>query len=185
MYLIIGLGNPEQDYSDTRHNMGFDAINKLANEYKISLDKNKFKAIYGIGKIEDKKVILVKPQTFMNLSGESVQMLMQFYKIPEEKLIVIYDDIDLEPEIVKIRKSGGAGTHNGMKSVISLLGTQNFTRIRVGIGKPENKERLIEHVIGAISTEDKEKLNKATTKAKEAVYEIVKTDVDKAMNKIN
>ena len=185
MYIIVGLGNPEKDYSNTRHNMGFNTINKLAEEYKIEVTKNKFKSLYGTGVIEGEKVVLVKPQTFMNLSGESIREVIQFYKVKKEQLIVIYDDIDIEPGIIKIRKTGGPGTHNGMKSVVHELNEQNFKRIRVGIGAPKDKCDLIEYVIGAMSEEDKEKLDKGTTLAKEAVVEIIKNGIDIAMNKFN
>ena len=156
MFLIVGLGNPEEEYSNTRHNMGFDTINKLANEYNIKINKNKFKGLCGSGIIENEKVILLKPQTYMNLSGESIKEAMAFYKIKSENIIVIYDDIDIEPGIIKIRKKGGPGGHNGMKSVISEIDTQNFPRIRIGIGKPENKGQLIEYVIGKMPQTDKD-----------------------------
>ncbi len=185
MYLIVGLGNPEKEYGNTRHNVGFDAINELARINKIEINKNKFKGLYGQGIMENEKVILLKPQTYMNLSGESIQEIMHFYKIPVERLIVIYDDIDIEEGVVKIRKNGGPGTHNGMKSVIQMIGTQNFARIRIGIGKPEDKDRLIEHVIGKISKESAEILEKAVLKSSEAIIEILKTNIEKAMNKIN
>jgi PTH1 family peptidyl-tRNA hydrolase len=185
MYLIVGLGNPEKDYSNTRHNMGFNTINKLANQYKIEVTKSKFKGLYGSGIIEGEKVILLKPQTFMNSSGESIKEIIQFYKIEMEQLIIIYDDIDIEPGIIKLRKAGGPGTHNGMKSVVDELNTQNFKRVRVGIGMPNEKANLIEYVIGAIPDEDKEKLDKGTDLAKDAVIEIIKNGIDIAMNKFN
>ena len=184
MFLIVGLGNPEE-YSNTRHNMGFDTINKLANEYNIKINKNKFKGLCGSGIIENEKVILLKPQTYMNLSGESIKEAMAFYKIKSENIIVIYDDIDIEPGIIKIRKKGGPGGHNGMKSVISEIDTQNFPRIRIGIGKPENKGQLIEYVIGKMPQTDKDILEKATILGKEAILEIIKNGVDIAMNKFN
>ncbi len=185
MYLIVGLGNPEKDYHNTRHNMGFHTINKIAKQYKIEVTKSKFKGLYGNGMIEQKKVILLKPQTFMNSSGESIKEIIQFYKIKIEELIVIYDDIDLKPGIIKIRKAGGPGTHNGMKSVVHELNTQNFKRVRVGIGMPEEKQDLVEYVIGAIPKEDRTELEKATDLAKEAVACIVKNGIDKAMNQYN
>ena len=185
MYLIVGLGNPEEDYSNTRHNMGFDTINKLAKQYNIEIIKNKFKGLYGTGIIENKKVILLKPQTYMNLSGESIKECIDFFKIEENNLILIYDDIDIEPGIIKIRKTGGPGTHNGMKSVIENLKTKNFTRIRVGIGMPKNKNDLINHVIGYIPEEEKNILNESTTLAKNAIIDIIKINVDFAMNKYN
>lgn len=185
MYLIVGLGNPEKDYSNTRHNMGFNTINQLAKQFEIEVNKNKFKGLYGSGIIEGEKVILLKPQTFMNLSGESVKEIVQFYKIEMEQIIVIYDDIDIEPGSIKIRKMGGPGTHNGMKSVVQELNTQNFKRIRVGIGMPEEKENLVEYVIGAIPEEEKEKLEQGAKQAKEAIIEIIKNGIDIAMNKFN
>ncbi len=185
MYLIIGLGNPEEDYSNTRHNMGFDTINKLAKQYEIQINKKKFKGLYGTGTIENKKVILLKPQTYMNLSGESIIEAINFYKIEEEKLIIIYDDIDTKAGTIKIKKTGGPGTHNGMKSVVEHIKTRNFARIKVGVGMPENKEDLINYVIGAIPEEEREVLDKATTLAKDAVVEIIKNSVDIAMNKFN
>lgn len=185
MYLIVGLGNPEQEYSNTRHNMGFDTVNKLAKQYNIEINKKKFKGIYGTGNIEGEKVIILKPQTYMNLSGESIKEAIDFYKIDNKNLIIIYDDIDIKPGTIKIRKKGGPGTHNGMKSVIQNIQMKEFSRVRVGIGMPEYKDDLINYVIGKISEEEKEKLDKSTTKAKEAVIEIIKNGVDTAMNKFN
>ena len=126
MYLITGLGNPESEYGRTRHNMGFNVINEIAKQYDININKNKFKGLYGTGVIEGEKVILLKPQTYMNLSGESIREILDFYKLDINDLIVIYDDIDIEPGKIKIRKSGGPGTHNGMKSVVSELKTRKF-----------------------------------------------------------
>ena len=185
MYLIVGLGNPEEEYSNTRHNMGFNTINKLAKQYNIEINKSKFKSLYGNGIIEKEKVILLKPQTYMNLSGTAIKEVMDFYKINKEEIIIIYDDIDIEPGIIKIRKKGGPGTHNGMKSVVNEIKTQDFTRVRVGIGMPSNKSDLINYVIGKISKDDIEKLEDGTTKAKDALIEIIKNGVDTAMNKFN
>ena len=185
MYLIVGLGNPEEDYSNTRHNMGFDTVNKLAKQYQIDVNKKKFKGLYGTGIIENEKVIILKPQTFMNLSGESIREVVDYYKIENNKIIIIYDDIDIEPGIIKLRKTGGPGTHNGMRSVDQNLNSRNYPRIRVGIGKPEHKDDLVNYVIGAISAEDKKILDEATTRAKEAVIEIIKSGIDNAMNKFN
>ena len=185
MYLIVGLGNPEQDYSNTRHNMGFNTINKIAKQYNIEIKQKKFKGLYGKGIIENEKVILLKPQTYMNLSGESIKEVVDFYKIEPSKIIVIYDDIDIMPGIIKIRKKGGAGSHNGMKSVIHELQTTEFPRIRVGIGCPDDKSNLINYVIGAIPEEDKVLLDKGTTLAKEALIEIISNGIDCAMNKFN
>lgn len=185
MYIIVGLGNPEPEYSNTRHNMGFDTINKLAKKYNIEFSKTNFKGIYGTGIIEGEKVILLKPQTYMNLSGESIKEIINFYKLNTDNLIIIYDDIDIEPGIIKLRKTGGPGTHNGMKSVIKEIGTEKFSRVRIGIGKPEHKGDLINYVIGKIPEEDKKILEKSTDVAKEAIEEIIKSGMDKAMNLFN
>lgn len=186
MYLIVGLGNPESDYSRTRHNMGFDVINKIAEKFDIKVNKTKFKALYGTGTINGEKIILVKPQTYMNLSGEAVQEFVNFYKIDNKKeLIIIYDDIDTIPGKIRIRKMGGPGTHNGMKSVVSSLSNEEFTRIRVGIGCPEFKSDLINYVIGHVSDEQYEELQKGVNLASEAIEEIIKNGADIAMNKYN
>ena len=185
MYLIVGLGNPEEAYSKTRHNMGFDAINKIAKKYGIEMNKKKFDSLYGEGIIENQKVILLKPQTYMNLSGKAIIQVVDFYKIPLENVCVIYDDMDILPGEIKIRKKGGAGSHNGMKSVVAELNSEEFTRIRVGIGSPRFKGDCINYVIGAIPKEEVEILNDGTTKAAEAIVEILKNGIDKAMNKFN
>ena len=185
MYIIVGLGNPEPEYSNTRHNMGFDVINKLAKENDISLNRTKFNAIYGTGIIEGEKVILIKPQTFMNLSGESIKEIVEYYNIPIENIIVIYDDMDIEKGAIKIRKKGGPGSHNGMKSIVENLGSKDFPRIRIGIGKPDNDFDKINYVIGYVGKEEMEILRKGVKKAADAVTEILKNDVDTAMNKFN
>lgn len=185
MYLIVGLGNPEEEYSNTRHNMGFNTINKLAKQYNIEINKSKFKSLYGNGIIEKEKVILLKPQTYMNLSGNSVKEFVDFYKISKEEILVIYDDMDIGTGKIKIRKKGSAGGHNGMKSIISMLGTEEFTRIRIGIGRPEHNGDDINYVIGSIPEEEIPKLEEGVEKAKEAVIEILKNGVDSAMNKLN
>lgn len=185
MYLIVGLGNPEKEYANTRHNMGFNVINKIANEYKIRVEESKFNGLFWMGTIEKQKVILLKPQTYMNESGKSIIKFKNFYKIPNENVLVIYDDIDLEPENIRIRKQGSAGTHNGMKSVIEEMASQEFPRIRVGIGKPIYKDDLINYVIGKISNEEEQKLDTGAQKAKDAVIEFIKNGIDSAMNKYN
>ena len=138
MYLIVGLGNPEEEYSNTRHNIGFDAVNEVAKRNQIEINKNKFNSLYGQGMIKEEKVILLKPQTYMNLSGVAVREFKNFYKIEEDKIIIIHDDIDTKEGTIKIRKTGGAGTHNGMKSVVQELGNKNFYRIRIGIRKSKS-----------------------------------------------
>ena len=186
MFLIVGLGNPEEEYSNTRHNMGFDTINQISKEYKIEVNKKGFKGIYGTGIIDNKKVVLLKPQTYMNLSGESVIEILNFYKIDLNKIIVIYDDIDVEPGKIKIRKKGGPGSHNGMKSVINSIKSEEFTRIRVGIGTPKYKNDMINYVIGKNMTqEERNVLDDGIKKAANAVAEIIEKGVDIAMNKFN
>lgn len=185
MYLIVGLGNPEEQYSKTRHNMGFDTINKIAQKNNIEFDKKDFEGIYGQGRIYGEKVILLKPQTYMNLSGKSISKIMNFYKIEPQNLIVIYDDMDIEVGNIKLRKKGGPGSHNGMKSVVSELNTTEFARIRVGIGKPIYKNDMINYVIGKVPQEEMDKLDKGTTMASEATIEIIKNGIDTAMNKYN
>ena len=185
MYLIVGLGNPETEYENTRHNMGFDTINLIAKKNNIKLNKKNFKGIYDTGIIQNKKVILLKPQTYMNLSGESIKEVVNFYNIDIEKIIVIYDDIDIEKGQIKIRKKGSAGSHNGMKSVVQELNTTEFSRIRVGIGRPEFKSDMITYVLEKIPKEEKEILVKGIEKAAEAVEEILKVGIDNAMNKFN
>jgi len=185
MYLIVGLGNPEEEYAKTRHNMGFEVINKIASQYDIEINKIKFKGLYAKETIENEKVILLKPQTYMNLSGDSIIEFINFYKIPLENIIIIYDDIDTDVEKIKIRKKGGPGTHNGMKSVVERLNSEEFTRVRVGIGAPERKNDLINYVIGHVSDEEYKKLQIGVDKAKNAVIEILKNNVDIAMNKFN
>lgn len=185
MYLIVGLGNPEEEYGKTRHNMGFNVINKLSNKYGIEVNKKKFEGLCGDAMIEGKKVMLLKPQTYMNLSGKSIVQVVNFYKIPLENIIVIYDDIDIEPGLIRIRKKGSSGSHNGMKSVIAELGTEEFARVRVGIGKQKYEGDMINYVIGAVPEEEQKELEKGVEKAKEAVIEILKSGIDIAMNKFN
>lgn len=186
MYVIAGLGNPTTKYEKTRHNVGFDVIDRLAEKYNIRVADNRYKAYCGTGIIEGQKVLLVKPQTFMNLSGESIGAILNFYKIdPEENLIVIYDDISLEPGKLRIRKKGSAGGHNGIKSIIAHTGTQVFPRIKVGVGEKPKDWDLADHVLGRFSREDREKVEDAFDKAAEAVGYMVNGETDKAMNLFN
>jgi PTH1 family peptidyl-tRNA hydrolase len=185
MYLIVGLGNPENEYANTRHNMGFDAINHLSRKLNINVNKEKFKGIYGDTILNGEKVILLKPQTYMNLSGESIIQFKQFYKIPPENIIVIYDDIDVDVGKIKIRKKGGPGSHNGMKSVVKELKSEDFPRIRVGIGKPMFKEMMIGYVLEKLNGNEREILEESTKLAANAVYDIITSGIDKAMNKYN
>lgn len=185
MYIIIGLGNPGKKYENTRHNAGFDAIDKLAYENGIKIDKLKHKALIGEGRIGSEKVVLVKPQTYMNLSGESVISVSQFYKVEPENIIVLYDDIDLDVGKLRIRKKGSAGSHNGMKSIIKCLGTQDFPRVRIGVSKPPEGWDLADFVLSRVSKEQQSDMNNGIDKAVKTVEEIIKSNLEVAMNKYN
>ena len=183
--VIVGLGNPGKEYENTKHNLGFMFVDYLSKKYNLNEFKKFKNSKITENIIEGQKVIFAKPQTYMNLSGESVKEAFDFYKIDLDNLIVIYDDIDVEKGNIKIRKTGGAGSHKGMISVVENIQSKNFTRIRVGIGLPEFKSDMINYVIGKISKEEQEKLGKGTTLAKEGIIEIIKNGVDSAMNKFN
>ena len=185
MYLVVGLGNPEGEYSNSRHNMGFDTINKIAEKLDVKISREKYKGLYGETTINNEKVILLKPQTYMNLSGDSIIQFKNFYKIPDENIIIIYDDMDIEKGNIKIRKQGGPGSHNGMKSVIDVLNTDVFPRIRIGIGRPMFKEMTIAYVLEKISKEEREILDKAIDKAADAIIDIIEKGIDKTMNMYN
>ena len=185
MYLIVGLGNPGEEYKKTRHNMGFCVIDELAEKYRIQISKHKFEGLYGTGEIEGEKVILLKPQTYMNLSGNAIGKFVSFYKLTEEEILVIYDDIDILAGTIKIRKQGGPGTHNGMKSVISELATENFARIRVGTGNQEKIDDLIKFVLEKVPKEEYEQLEQGIHMAAEAIPDIIKNGIDNAMNHYN
>lgn len=185
MYLIVGLGNPEKDYAKTRHNMGFDVVNKLANQYEIEINRTKFDGLYGSGIIENEKVIILKPQTFMNNSGESIIQFKNFYKLEDSQILVILDDIELEPGKIRIKRKGSAGSHNGLKSVVYFLKSEDFPRVRVGIGQPKPDVELVEHVIGPIEDEEYVELEKGIESAKDAIITIIKDGIDVAMNKYN
>lgn len=186
MFVIAGLGNPTSKYKGTRHNVGFDVIDMLADKYNIRVKEKKHKALCASGVIEGQKVLLVKPQTFMNLSGESIGAVLNFYKVePETGLIVIYDDVSLEPGRLRIRKKGSAGGHNGMKSVISHAGTQEFQRIKIGVGeKPEGWD-LADYVLRCPPRMERILLEDAYEKACDAVALMVQGETDQAMNQFN
>ncbi|WP_125154114.1 aminoacyl-tRNA hydrolase [Clostridium rectalis] len=183
MFLLVGLGNPGREYEKTRHNVGFDCIDSIAGKYNILLNRIKFKGVYGEGNINGEKVILLKPQTYMNLSGESLREIVQFYKIPSNDIIVIYDDVDLEVGRLRIRTKGSSGGHNGIKSIIANLGTDEFIRARIGIGKAERD--MVSHVLGKFIPEDREKLNQCFEVVRKSVEIIIKETPEKAMNKFN
>ncbi len=186
MFIIVGLGNPSPEYAGTRHNVGFEVVEILADRFDIATDYIKHKAICGRGMIEGNKVLLARPQTFMNLSGESVRELTDYYKIDvSSELIVVYDDINLDPGRIRIRKSGSAGGHNGMKSIISRLGTEEFMRIRIGVGDKPKGYDLADYVLGHFSKDEQELMDKSFIDAANAAVVIMNDGIDAAMNKYN
>lgn len=184
MYLIVGLGNPGKKYELTRHNIGFETIELLSKRLDIPVNKTKFKALMGEGRIGNEKVVLAKPQTFMNLSGESVVAMMNFYGIDAEHLIVIYDDIDTAPGKIRIRKKGSAGTHNGMRNIIFLLKKEDFPRVRIGIGKQVHGD-LADYVLSRFSKDEIPVMGEALDKAADSVVLMIEKSVDEAMNQFN
>ena len=186
MYIIVGLGNPGRKFDGTKHNVGFDTIDYLVDEHRIPSSGISLKAMYGKGVIAGQRVLLAKPMTYMNLSGEAVRALVDYYKIaPEQELVVIYDDISLEPGLIRIRKKGSAGGHNGMKNIISHLGTDRFTRIRIGIGEKPKEWDLADYVLAPFSREDRGKVNEAVKDAVSALEMMLLGDTDGAMNRYN
>ncbi|AEY67925.1 aminoacyl-tRNA hydrolase [Clostridium sp. BNL1100] len=185
VYLLVGLGNPGTKFENTRHNVGFDTIDYISAKYNIKLSKIGFKAVYGEGEIEGVRTILVKPQTFMNLSGESVREIVDWYKLPIERLTVIYDDIDLEPGKIRVRPKGSSGTHNGMKSIIYQLQDDRFPRVRIGIGRAPEKWDLADYVLSKFSKEDRQVIDQSVEKAAQAAIMIAQSGPEKAMNNFN
>ena len=186
MYLIAGLGNPEKKYEATRHNIGFETIDLFANKTGIKLNKLKHKAVFGDGILAGEKIIVAKPQTYMNLSGESIRDIANFYKIPAENIIIVCDDINIELGRIRIRPKGSDGGHNGLKSIIYQLASDNFVRIRMGVGAPKGeKYNLADYVLGRFSKEDMETLKKTMEKAVESLVYILDGDTDGAMSRYN
>ncbi len=186
MFIIAGLGNPTRQYEGTRHNVGFDVIDAIADKYNIAVDGKKCRARVGKGVVEGRKVLLVKPQTYMNLSGESIRGLVDYYKTePEEELLVIYDDVSLNPGQLRVRAKGSAGGHNGMKNIIANLGTDVFARIKVGIGKKPKEYDLADYVLSRFPGGERELLKEAYGHAVLAAEQIVKGDIQSAMNEYN
>lgn len=182
MYIIAGLGNPGKQYEGTRHNVGFNSLDILADRYNIDVSEKAHRAYIGKGVIEGNKVILVKPQTYMNLSGESIRSALDYYKIDLENFIVIYDDISLEPGQLRIRKKGSAGGHNGVKNIIAHLGTQEFSRIRVGVGEKPPRMDLADYVLSRFSKGETEKMEQAYKDAAAAAVDMMTLGIDAAMN---
>ena len=186
MYLIAGLGNPGREYENTRHNAGFASIDRLAEKNHISIDMKKFQALCGTGYIGGQKVLLLKPQTYMNLSGESLRAACDFFKIdPEQELIVIYDDISLAPGQLRIRAKGSAGGHNGIKSIISHLGTQEFLRVKVGVGEKPQGWDLADYVLGHFSKEEQQVMQESFDRAADAAAALLSEEVQQGMNEYN
>lgn len=185
MYLIVGLGNPGKQYAHTRHNVGFDVLEKLSAKMGVSITRSKSKALVGEGFVAGQKVVLALPQTYMNLSGEAVQELAHWYRVEPEHLMIVYDDVDLAPGFIRIRKNGSAGTHNGMRSIIGCLGYENFPRLRVGVGQKREGYELADWVLGHYIGEEAEAADKAFDLAAEALLDYIQNGVESAMCKYN
>ena len=186
MFIIAGLGNPTLQYRGTRHNVGFDVIDTLADKYNIAVETRKSRALIGKGIIAGQKVLLVKPQTYMNLSGESIGELVSYYKVDEEQeLLVIYDDVSLDVGQLRIRRKGSADGHNGIKDIIRHLGTDVFPRIKIGVGEKPKGYDLADYVLGHFSREEREMMEEGYQKAAEAVEMILAGELDEAMNVFN
>ncbi len=185
MKVVVGLGNPGLEYENTRHNSGFIAIDNISKKMQIEVNKKKFNALVGEGNYNGEKLILVKPQTYMNLSGESVKQIVDFYKLNLSDLIVIYDDIDLKLGNIRIKPSGSPGTHNGMRNITSLLGSEEFIRVRIGIGKPPEYITLMDYVLMKFSKEEKEIIEKTADTVYNALEVIINQGVKNAMNLYN
>lgn len=185
MYVVVGLGNPGKKYANTRHNIGFDVVDYLASRNNIKLNKIKFKSLYGEGIIGEEKVILLKPQTYMNNSGEALLEIYNFYKVPIENIIVIVDDIDIEFGTLRIKRKGSGGTHNGLKSIIDEIQNQNFPRIKIGIGRPFEGQDLAKHVLSQFTDKERKDINDSIEKAAIAVETIITKGIDEAMNQFN
>lgn len=185
MFIIVGLGNPGREYAGTRHNIGYDTVTRLSDEYKIPLDQKKHKGLCGKGTIAGEKVILVQPLTFMNLSGECVREVMDFYKLDAAHIIVIVDDTALPVGKLRVRQRGSAGGHNGMKSIIANVGTEEFLRIRIGIGEKPQGYDLADYVLGHFKKEELPSLRETVGRAAEAAVMLLTEDVEKTMTKFN
>lgn len=186
MYLIVGLGNPGREYVNTRHNIGFETIDVLCEKYGVSLNKTKFRADCGEGKIADEKVLFIKPLTYMNLSGESVREFADFYKVENDRIIVVYDDVSLPVGQLRVRPKGSAGGHNGIRNIIYQLGSEEFPRIRIGIGAPPHPDfPMADYVLGKFSKTDTELLIPAVKRAADAPEVIIRNGISAAMNQFN
>jgi peptidyl-tRNA hydrolase, PTH1 family len=185
MKCIVGLGNPGVKYQSTRHNIGFMVIDELLTRHNFQLNKDKFKGAYAIENINGEKILLLKPLTFMNLSGESIRPLMEYYDIDLDDLLIIYDDLDLPPGKIRLRQKGGHGGHNGIRSIIDHLGTKEFKRIRIGIGRPTNSKPIVDYVLGTFPGEEQEHVKASVEKAADACERWLKTPFEEVMNEFN
>lgn len=185
MKLIVGLGNPGKQYKDTRHNAGFMVIDELANQLNIELNQIKFKGIYGEGRVGLEKVALLKPLTYMNLSGESLIQVIQFFKLDLNDILVIYDDLDTAVGQIRLRLKGSAGGHNGIKSIIQHVGSEQFNRIRVGIGRPLQGRKIVDYVLGPFLAEEQQEIKVAVDKSAEAAKAWLEEPFEQVMNKFN
>ncbi len=185
-WLIVGLGNPGKDYERTRHNCGFRAVDLLAEKLGCKIDKGKFQGLYGQAMYEGRKLMLLKPQTYMNLSGRSVLQLSAYFSIPPQRIIVLFDDISLPPGRLRIRADGSAGGHNGIKSIIAELGSQEFPRVKIGVGAKAHPEQdLADHVLSTFSAQEEKALAISLQNAADAVLAIIDHGVPEAANRFN
>ncbi|WP_066301957.1 aminoacyl-tRNA hydrolase [Bacillus sp. FJAT-29937] len=185
MKLIVGLGNPGKQYEKTRHNIGFEVIDALSEKFNIPLDQAKFQGVYGVGHVNGEKVYLLKPLTYMNLSGESIVPLMDYFEIDNDELVVIYDDLDLPVGKIRLRQKGSAGGHNGIKSTIAHLGSQEFNRIRVGIDRPPSGMKVPDYVLGRFSKEEQEQMGEVIKRCSDACEEWISKPFLQIMNEFN
>lgn len=184
-FLIVGIGNPGKKYERTKHNIGFIVLDDFSVRVGIEISKAGFKGLYGKGEYLNNTLYLLKPQTFMNRSGESVKEIKNFYKIPSEQIIVVHDELDISLGNLKIKAGGGTAGHNGLDSIKDSIGSSDFLRVRVGIGKPDLKNKVVNHVLSHFSNEEEALLNETTKKASDAIHEIISNGTDEAMNKYN
>ena len=184
MKLIIGLGNPGKEYERTRHNTGFMVLDRLSEKLNIEISQNKFKGLYGKGKYKGEDVLLLKPQTYMNLSGESVRQVMDFFKISQEDILVVYDDLDMPVGKLRLRQSGSAGGHNGINNIILHTGSQNFNRIRVGIDRSKYI-KVVDYVLSRFTSEEQEAIEQGVENASDAIIDYLEHGFNHAMNRFN
>lgn len=185
MKLIVGLGNPGKQYEKTRHNVGFDVIEELSNQLNIPLDQSKFKGLFGMGFVGTEKVLLLKPLTYMNLSGESIRAIMDYYEVDMEDFMVIYDDLDIPVGKMRLRQKGSAGGHNGIKSTIAHLGTQEFNRIRIGVDRPQNGMSVSNYVLGKFTSEEQPLIEEVIKRSAEACKSWINQPFLQVMNSFN